>query len=88
MSGGAYEFSIEDFYNNTEVARLYIIRQHVKELMILAATTISDGNEVEQIVNDVYMELFKHRKEFHSQSAIKDFLYRKVKEECEAFLKK
>ncbi len=86
MNERTYQFSIEDFHNKAEEARKFIITQYAANLMIVAASTIKDGNEAETIVGDAYVELLKHAEEFHSQSAIKEFLYNKVKEDCEKFL--
>lgn len=88
MSKEVYQFSIEDFQNQVEEAKNYIIREHATNLMILAAATIENGERAETIVSEAYKELLKHAKEFHSQAAIKDFLYEKVKENCKKFLDK
>lgn len=85
MNAEVYQFSIEDFHNKVDAAKKYIITQYATNLLILAATTITDGNEAETIVNDAYKEVFKHAEEFHSQGAIKEFLYKKVKEDCEKY---
>jgi hypothetical protein len=51
----------------------------------VAGTSINDGSKAETIVNDAFMEIFEHPDQFHCQSAIKEFLYKRVNDECEKF---
>lgn len=78
-----YQFSIEDFHKGTDKAKGHIIRQYATNLLIVAATSINDGSKAEAIVNDAFIEIFEHPDQFHSQTAIKEFLYNRVNEECE-----
>jgi hypothetical protein len=80
-----YQFSIEDFHNGTDKAKRHIIGQYATNLLILAATSINNAGKAEIIVNDAYVEIFNHPDQFHSQSAIKEFLYNRVNEECEKY---
>jgi len=80
-----YQFSIEDFHNRLDAAKKYLITQYAIDLLIVAASTINDGSRSEIIVNDVYREVIKNAEQFHSQAAIKEFLYKRVNEECEKY---
>ncbi len=80
-----YQFSIDDFHKGTDKAKRYVIGQYATNLLIVAATSINNAAKAETIVNDVYVEMFNHPDQFHSQNAIKEFLYNRVNEECEKF---
>ena len=82
-----YQFSIEDFHNKIEDAKNYIIREYAADLMIVAASTIGNGDKAEMIVGNAYSELLKHSEEFHSLGAIKEFLYKRVNDDCGNYLK-
>jgi DNA-directed RNA polymerase specialized sigma24 family protein len=83
--GDIYHFSIEDFHNRLDAAKKYLIKEYAVNLLIVAASSVNDGNKAELIVNDAFQEVFKHADQFHSQGAIREFLYNKVKEECDKF---
>jgi hypothetical protein len=80
-----YQFSIEDFHNRLDAAKKYVITQYAIDLLIIAASTINDGSKAEIIVNDAYQEVIKNAEQFHSQAAIKEFLYQRVNEDCEKY---
>jgi hypothetical protein len=78
-----YQFSIEDFHKRSEAAKKYLVKEYAVNLLIVAASSVNDGNKAETIVNDAFQELIKNVEQFHSQNAIKEFLYNRVNEECE-----
>jgi RNA polymerase sigma factor (sigma-70 family) len=76
---GAYEFSITDFQNADERALKFIIMGHWKGLVYFAKNYLSDQQEAEDTVQEVFSTVWNRRYDFPDYDKLRSFLYISVR---------
>src|SRR5690606_25373825 len=71
-----------------ETAFETIYRLYANNLYIIARSYLSDNAAAEDIVQEVFVRLWDHRKEIHIKSNIHGYLFRMVKNKCLDSLRK
>lgn len=65
-----------------------LFRQYYKYLVVVAYRYVGDDHQARDIVQDVFMDLWKRREKINIQQSIKAFLRRAVVNNCLSILKK